>query len=76
VLVNLFRWLEKTEHATFAASLLHFSLSSNCTLELLEYLVTEEFKENNTAGKEILRENGVIIQFIKEYLGMVREVRL
>jgi hypothetical protein len=41
------------------------------TISLFDFLLEDEFASNSSAGKEILRENGMVIQFLKSYLKIV-----
>lgn len=37
---------------------------------MLQDLLYDEFESNSSPGKEILRENGIVIQFLKAYLSI------
>eukprot|EP01127_Copromyxa_protea_P013270 TRINITY_DN3557_c0_g1_i2.p1 TRINITY_DN3557_c0_g1~~TRINITY_DN3557_c0_g1_i2.p1 ORF type:complete len:948 (+),score=149.59 TRINITY_DN3557_c0_g1_i2:198-3041(+) len=43
-------------------------LAKKFTIPMLQDLLYDEFESNSSPGKEILRENGIVIQFLKAYL--------
>lgn len=50
---------------------MNLSFSPKVTITLFDFLLEDEFASNSSAGKEILRENGMVIQFLKSYLKIV-----
>uniref|UniRef100_A0A6B2KX46 Ras-GAP domain-containing protein n=1 Tax=Arcella intermedia TaxID=1963864 RepID=A0A6B2KX46_9EUKA len=59
--------VEPSEQESLARSLVNLSFGPNVSTALLEFFLKEEFNY----GKEILRENGVLIKFLKPYLKVV-----
>lgn len=64
----LFDCIDKSEQPAFGAALINASFGKNFTLPMLQDLLYDEFESNSSPGKEILRENGIVIQFLKAYL--------
>lgn len=64
----LFECIDKSEQPAFGAALINASFAKNFTFPMLQDLLYDEFESNSSPGKEILRENGIVIQFLKAYL--------
>lgn len=67
----MFDCIDKSEQPAFGAALINASFAKNFTLPMLQDLLYDEFESNSSPGKEILRENGIVIQFLKAYLSKV-----
>eukprot|EP01125_Pyxidicula_operculata_P002718 TRINITY_DN1255_c0_g3_i2.p1 TRINITY_DN1255_c0_g3~~TRINITY_DN1255_c0_g3_i2.p1 ORF type:complete len:1138 (-),score=266.57 TRINITY_DN1255_c0_g3_i2:229-3642(-) len=63
--------VDKTKQQELADAFVNLSFAPHVTIQLIEHLLTDEFVKNCSAGKEILRENGTIIRFLKPYLKIV-----
>lgn len=71
IIIPLFGAFSKEDQPILATALVNVSFGSNCTLDLLEFLIEDEFVSKLGAGQEILRENGMVIRFLKAYLDII-----